>query len=44
MASEFDDEIAAFQQHQHLSVVRLFGHCTSEASPRPTIAIERLSS
>jgi hypothetical protein len=44
MASEFDDEIAAFQQHQHLSVVRLFGHCTSEASPRPMIAIERLSS
>jgi hypothetical protein len=41
--NDFDDEIKALQRHRDLSVVRLLGHCTSEASARPMIALERLA-
>lgn len=43
MVHDFDDEINALQRHRDLSVVRLLGHCTSEASSRPMIALERLA-
>lgn len=43
LVNDFDDEIKALQKHRDLSVVRLLGHCTSEASARPMIALERLS-
>jgi hypothetical protein len=35
LVNDFDDEISALQRHRDLSVVRLLGHCTSEASCAP---------
>jgi len=43
LVNDFDDEISALQRHRDLSVVRLLGHCTSETSTRPMIALERLA-